>query len=69
MKIFVISEFKIHELEREKPAGDLLCDDLVDALAAEKTCVLEDFNIAIQKLERDPKLNYLYEIDLVRRVI
>ena len=69
MKVFVVSEFKIQELEKDVVFCDHLCEDLIDILKSNKTCVLADSRLALNKLENDPGLNYLYELDLVRRVL
>lgn len=71
MKIFILAEFKIQELEKDKKesVGDQLTEDLIDALKATHTCVIDDENFAIRKFEEESNLHYLYEMDLVRRLV
>lgn len=71
MKIFILTEFKIPELEKDKEMaiGDHICEDLIDVLKHDSTCVIDgNERSATAKFEKHENLHYIYEMDLVRRL-
>ncbi len=69
MRLFILSNFKIQELESPHPLGTHLSEDLIDTLKNTETYVLEDESIVISKFKSNPNLRYFYELEIKKRVV
>lgn len=64
MALYVLSQYKIQNLEDDQQYADLLSEDLIDVITNKTTRVFSDRNIAVSILEKDHYYKYLYCINV-----
>ena len=65
MKIYILSEFRVHGFTApEEIFSELVLDNLCELNKYESTTVVGDKDTALSILERSNVLKYIYEVDV-----
>lgn len=64
MRIYIISKYKIQALTEQLPFVDFAMDDILECMRNSNTCIVDNEELAMEKLESSDELNYIYIIEL-----